>query len=413
MIKSYVNVIGCGFAGIECALFLAGHGIKVHLFDTGITYKNHTFIDHKLNPKQEMFDIVLARELSVLGSPLIRAEENLILEGFRGNRIEEVLRIGKEMVRNNENIQYFQACVHEINPEEINIIATGPYTDKGMYDYLYKNLGAMRCFDHMPVFPILDNVDMSVLYTKESCPDCYFLPLNNAEYSLFVTTISRMVKEELENVPNFKIMPNTIEDLILGGKDNLRNIAFNAVLMTQFKERPYAVIKLRKNQNGLVINDFFTNLSYSRQLEIFRSLKGFTNASIIQQAGSINVCYLNSKFVINDYHQSLQNERLFFAGGILGLDGWIECVASGLYAGIMVNKYFQSMRMVKLPSDMCLGRLSDKLLQSESTRPKPYLCDFDFNKNDFSEDGSLKTMFDRSLRALERFKEEYRNGKYV
>ena len=34
-----VNVIGSGYAGIECALFLAGHGIKVHLFDDEKTYQ--------------------------------------------------------------------------------------------------------------------------------------------------------------------------------------------------------------------------------------------------------------------------------------------------------------------------------------------------------------------------------------
>ena len=29
--RSFINVIGCGYAGIECALFLAGHGHKVHI----------------------------------------------------------------------------------------------------------------------------------------------------------------------------------------------------------------------------------------------------------------------------------------------------------------------------------------------------------------------------------------------
>ena len=30
---TFVNVIGCGYAGMECALFLASLGIKVHVFD--------------------------------------------------------------------------------------------------------------------------------------------------------------------------------------------------------------------------------------------------------------------------------------------------------------------------------------------------------------------------------------------
>ena len=71
---------------------------------------------------------------------------------------EILLEIGKDMVKHNENIEYFEACVHEINPKEVTIIATGPNTDKKMFDFLLKQFGSMRCFSHMPVYPVLKKI---------------------------------------------------------------------------------------------------------------------------------------------------------------------------------------------------------------------------------------------------------------
>ena len=165
--RSFINVIGCGYAGIECALFLAGHGHKVHIFDACKEYKDYCN-DCDFAKKREVNEALLSRELSLLGSPLIKAEEQLLLKGYNKKDLPEILlEIGKDMVKHNENIEYFEACVHEINPKEVTIIATGPNTDKKMFDFLLKQFGSMRCFSHMPVYPVLKKIDESRLLQKE------------------------------------------------------------------------------------------------------------------------------------------------------------------------------------------------------------------------------------------------------
>ena len=69
-----VNVIGCGFAGIETALFLAGHGVKVHVFDCGRTY------DDQIEANTDAGDLYALEKIAVLEN--LDATEDEINEEF-------------------------------------------------------------------------------------------------------------------------------------------------------------------------------------------------------------------------------------------------------------------------------------------------------------------------------------------
>ncbi len=411
--RSFINVIGCGFAGIECALFLAGHGHKVHIFDASKEYKDYNDMQCDFAKKREVNEALLRRELSLLGSPLIKAEEELILKGYNKEDISSILlAIGKDMVKHNENIEYFEACVHEINPKEVTIIATGPNTDSQMFDFLLKQFGAMRCFSHMPVYPVVKKIDEEKLLKKDDDEQNLYLPLNYQEYIDFINHIVKGLNEEVDS-DNFKIVENTMEDLVDKGKDCLKNYAMIPVLLDGAIEKPYAVLKLRKTEKGYRIEEISSKFDLINQMQVFSSLNGFANSIIVKKADSLDICFLNSRYVVNQFHQCFQNDNIFFAGSILGITGYVDCIASGLYTAFNVNKYFNDKRMIPLPKNTCIGSLAKRIVSSASTKPQPYIDDYGIIEDNFDDDEIISKTFGKSIDALAQFKEEYLNGKYV
>ena len=150
-----VNVTGSGYAGIECALFLAGHGIKVHLFDDEKTYQFDELsqkFECNSTKKRKIFEKVLFKELRLFGSPLARIEVSDD-EFLTTKHCMEMFRRGKELLLNNPNVQIFQTNIHEINPNEITVIATGHSTNERLMNFLSYYFGNMNCFSKMMIYP--------------------------------------------------------------------------------------------------------------------------------------------------------------------------------------------------------------------------------------------------------------------
>lgn len=414
--QQVVNVIGCGFAGIECALFLAGHGIKVHVFNVKRKYNcNCPYCSGaKISSKEELFEGLLKRELVLLGSPLMKEEERLRREGFKGCISEKLLQYGENLVKNNKNIEYFEACIHQLNPKEINIIATGGYTDEGMYEFLLNKYGSMRCFKNFQINPVFMNVDLNKLYQREGDDDHYFLPLDYMEYLQFINSVVK-VMNRLGKAFSKDLVENTMEELVCKGKDCLKNYAMMPIYLSQLSHKPYAVLTFKKVENGLMLDGISSKLDGESQLEIFQNLKGFENAILVQKADVKSSVYINAKYVVNEYNQSMQDEKIFFAGSILGIDNYVDCIASGIYTAMNVNKYYSGYRMVELPNNCCIGSLAQKIISTNLLKRNGNFENYDIidKQADYSSPKVIEFLFNRSIESLAKFKEEYIYGKHV
>ena len=386
----FVNVIGCGFAGIEAALFLAGHGVKVHVFNA---FNRDIAFDEENNLSE--FDLLLQKELSFLGSPLAKAKEV-------GLNDKELLDFGLKMVNDNENIEFFEADIAQINPSEVNLIATGNSTSENMFGFLQDKLGSMRILNNMPAFAVVENVGELLLYKNKAKENEWLYPLTEKEYLLFINK----VVDEINKLKDKNFVRGTIEYLVDKGRDVLRNSSIPPVGIDGIS-KPYATIRLKRAKNGFEIQNFATNLSKSAQSRIICSLIPFKNAIIKKEASVTQGSYINSKYVVNGFCQSKLEENLFFCGGILGLKTVPECMASGLMAGLNILKHICDQRKVMLPQKTAIGKIAQTLTcmeeyHSQTAKTLEYLTE-NCSRNDF----------DASKIELEKFKGEYINGKYV
>lgn len=411
--RLFVNVIGCGYAGCECALSLAEKGLKVHVFDDRDIVKRQNDEGLEFATKKQFADKLLKKELEFLGSKLIKIEKELESQGLCDSQI--LLEKAREKVKNNPNIRFFDMTVKELNFDEINVVATGPQTNKELFDHLVQTFGARKCFDCFPVFAMVENLDEKLFCHKG---ENLYLPLSYNEYIDFVNTIILKLNFEILAKGNMPAKA-TIEYMAMKDKDMLRNEYMAPIYLENCPQRPYAVLKLEKTGQVYQISGFSSQLSTEAQKAILLSLKGFKGCMLVRAGQTKQNCYINAPYMINEFCQSEKISNLFFAGNIAGVFGQTESIANGLYVANNVFSYYNEKRFVKLPDKTCLGFMMQKIIKTNNfnySKFEPIFADYDIIESEqkfASQFEKEKFLIFRSKFLLEKYKEELKNGKYV
>ena len=100
-------------------------------------------------------------------------------------------------------------------------------------------------------------------------------------------------------------------------------------------KRPYAVVQLRQdNKEGNLYNivGFQTNLKFGEQKRVFSMIPGLENANFEKYGVMHRNTYINSPSVLNSIYNMKENENIFFAGQITGVEGYVESISSGFLA---------------------------------------------------------------------------------
>ena len=81
---------------------------------------------------------------------------------------------------------------------------------------------------------------------------------------------------------------------------------------------------------------FQTHLTWPAQKKVIQMIPGLENAEIIRYGVMHRNTYIESPKVLNNAFQSMKYPKLFFAGQISGVEGYVESAASGLNAAIQM-----------------------------------------------------------------------------
>ena len=124
---------------------------------------------------------------------------------------------------------------------------------------------------------------------------------------------------------------------------------------------PYAVVQLRQdNKEGTLYNivGFQTHLKFGEQKRVFSMIPGLENAEFVRYGVMHRNTFINSPDLLNCHYQTKKNEKIFFAGQITGVEGYVESAASGLAAGINIAKLVNGEDMVTFPRETAIGGLA-------------------------------------------------------
>ena len=379
-----IIVIGGGLAGSEAALQIAKRKIKVKLYEMKpVKYS-------EAHSNQNLAEVVcsnsfksnlltnacglLKEELRILGSELIPIADNVSVPAGQALAVdrEKFSEEVTKLIEKNEYIEIIREEITKIPEDAIVIIATVPLTSEKLSTKIAELTGNDKLYFYDAAAPIVekDSIDMNIAfygdrYTQERGKDedveewkerikgqegSYInLPMNKEEYEAFY---NELINAEIVTLHEFEkreifegCMP--IEIMAKRGIDTLRFGPLKPVGFTDLRtgRRPYAVIQLRQdNQEGNLYNivGFQTNLKFGEQKRVFSMIPGLEKANFIKYGVMHRNTYINSTMVLDNTYNMKNNRRIFFAGQITGVEGYVESISSGFVAGINACKIYEA-----------------------------------------------------------------------
>ena len=145
----------------------------------------------------------------------------------------------------------------------------------------------------------------------------------------------KVVLHEFEKREIFEgCMP--IEVMAARGEDSLRFANFKPVGLGG-EHKYYAVLQLRKeNSDGTAFNlvGCQTNLKFGEQKRVFSIIPALKQAEFLRYGVMHRNTFLNSPDCLNADFSLKTNGKVFFAGQITGVEGYVESAASGILAAV-------------------------------------------------------------------------------
>jgi len=375
--KPFVTVIGAGLAGVEASYQLAKRGIPVRLYEMK---KLHHSPAHQSDAFAELVcsnsfrsDAIenavglLKAELRLLDSVVMRiADINRVPAGtsLAVDRIAFSDQL-TEIIRHHPLIDVFDAEMCVIPDGEV-IIATGPLTSEPLFADLKKVTGEDTLYFFDAAAPVImgDSIDMTIAYQKSrydkgeaSYRNC---PMTKGEYDHWYNELVKaqcVIPKDYELKVFEGCMP--FEEMAKRGRETLLYGPMKPVgLEMPSGIQPYAVVQLRMDDIfGKLYNivGFQTHLTFSEQLRIVRMIPGLANAKIVRYGVMHKNTYINAPKIIDECYQIKKEPRIFIAGQLSGVEGYVESVGSGMIAALnMVRRITKEPKLV-FPRETALG----------------------------------------------------------
>ncbi|MCS7065343.1 MAG: FAD-dependent oxidoreductase, partial [Fimbriimonadales bacterium] len=135
-------------------------------------------------------------------------------------------------------------------------------------------------------------------------------------------------------------------------------------------KRPYAVLQLRPENNERTLYSLVacqTRLKWGEQKRVFRLVPGLEDAEFVRYGVVHRNTYLDSPRLLMPTLQFREDTRLFFAGQLVGVEGYIESAASGIIAGLNAARLAVGKPPITPPRETVIG----SLLHYIATYPHP------------------------------------------
>jgi methylenetetrahydrofolate--tRNA-(uracil-5-)-methyltransferase len=381
-----VHVIGGGLAGTEAAFQLAERGVRVVLFEmrpvrTTPAHQTDRFAElvcsNSLKSDQApSASWLLKEELRRLGSLAMRAAEAARVPGGHALTVDREI-FGEEITRAMETHPFIEVLREEacgIDPDAVTIVASGPLTSSTLAGEIGRITGSERLYFYDSISPIVDadSVDLSIAFrasrygkSLDGTDDYLNCPMNRVEYERFVAEllVGQAADAHIaEDATPFFESCLPVEEIARRGKDTLRFGPMKPMGLDDPRtgRRPYAVVQLRQEDlraGSWNMVGFQNHLKFGEQRRIFRTIPGLERAEFLRYGQIHRNTYINGPALLTSNLQLRSDPKVFFAGQISGVEGYVESIATGFIAGCQAAAYVAGHVLRTFPRESALGSL--------------------------------------------------------
>lgn len=414
-------MIGGGFAGVEAAWALAEAGVRVTLAEMRPV---------KMTPAHKTGDLaelvcsnsfksdapaaashLLKEEMRRMGSLIMRAAEAAKVPAGAALAVDRDIfaREVTDAIASHPNITLVREEIAAPPDGMPAIIATGPLTSEALSAFIATITGDEYLYFYDAIAPIIEteSIDMDKVYhaSRYDKGDGGYLncAMDQEQYYAFVDALlaaERVEGHDFEKLHLFEgCMP--IEEMAKRGRETLAFGPLKPVGLNDPKtgKRMYAVAQMRQENMaatmyGLV--GFQTRLKYGEQQRVFRMLPGLETAEFAQFGAMHRNTYINSPRILDATLRVRAGERgregegergagfvsspapplsqsppLYFAGQLVGVEGYVESAATGIVAGRALAAELHGKTMRPLPEETILGALCKHVSGSDPDAFQP------------------------------------------
>ena len=396
-----ITVIGAGLAGSEAAWQLAERGIKVTLYEmrphvTSPAHHTDGFAELVCSNSLRAGNIenavgLLKEEMRRLGSLIMTCADATAVPAGGALAVDRhrFSQMVTEKVSNHPNITVKREELKEIPKEGTVIVATGPLTSPALSEAIKELTGTGDFYFYDAAAPIVTaeslNYDKVFAASRYDKGDADYLncPMTKEEYESFwnaLTTAEAVQPKDFEKEIYFEgCMP--VEIMASRGIDTLRFGPLKPVGLVDKRTgvESYAVVQLRKeNKEATMFNlvGFQTHLKWGEQKRVFGMIPGLEKAEFVRYGVMHRNTYLNSPSLLAPTFALKADSRLYFAGQMTGVEGYLESAASGFMAGVQAARALAGEAPIDFPRTTALGGLAHYVSEYEGSDFQPMNINF-------------------------------------
>ncbi len=395
-----VTVVGGGLAGCEAAWALAERGVDVTLLEmrplvgtpahqTGRLAElvcSNTFKSIELGNAHGL----LKAELRGLGSLLLTCADEARVPGGSALAVDRDVfaQAAERRVLAHPRIRVVREEADTLPSP--GVVATGPLTSPRLAAAIAARLGTASLAFYDAIAPIVssESLDHARLYAlsrygKGEGDDYLNAPMTRDEYEGFIDALiagDQFTAHEFDAVPYFEgCMP--IEEMARRGRETPRFGPMKPVGLPDPRSgrEPHAVVQLRREDKGgqmWNLVGFQTRLRISEQKRVFGTIPGLAEAEFLRFGSLHRNSYLNSPACLGPALTARDDDQLFFAGQLTGVEGYTESLGTGLLAGINLARRLEGRPAAVPPPTTMLGGLYRYLREADPAHFQPMNANF-------------------------------------
>ena len=432
-----IIVVGAGMAGSEAAWQAASRGIKVDLYEmrpvkNTPAHKTDLFAELVCSNSLRGAGLenavgVLKEEMRRLGSIIMEAADATKVPAGGALAVDRLgfSRYITEKVTNHPLINVIHRELEEIPYEDnaVTIVASGPLTEGKLAEKIGELMGQEYLYFYDAAAPIvtLESIDMTKAWkaSRYGKGEAAYIncPMNKEEYHKFWTELVNSEKAPTHNFEKEKFFEGCmpVEEMASRGEDTLLFGPLKPVGLENPADGklPYAVVQLRQdNADGTLYNivGFQTHLKWPEQRRVFGMIPGLENAEFVRYGVMHRNTFINSPETMRPTMQFKDNDNLFFAGQMTGVEGYVESASCGLVSGINAARICKGLEPVVFPQETAHGSLCHYITTAPAKHFQPMNVNFGIMSpiKEKIRDKKLKKqrIAERALETLEKFKEQ-------
>ena len=391
-----VTVVGGGLAGVEAAWQAARAGARVRLHEMRPVKQTPAHRTDKLA------EIVCSNSLksdepgtaSYLLKEELRRAGSLVMEAAAATRVPAgaALAVDRqqfaehitERIEDNPQIEIVREEMTAIPRDAITIIATGPLTSDVLTWEIMKLTGDDQMYFYDAIAPIVaaDSVDQAIAFRAarygKGGDDYLNCPFDEEQYARFYEALIEANSVPLQRFEETRWFESClpIEELARRGVDTLRYGPMKPVGLVDPRNgrEPYAAVQLRQENlmaDAYSMVGFQNHLRYGDQARVLRTIPGLARAEFLQFGQIHRNTYIDAPRMLAATMQMREHQRIFFAGQITGVEGYVESVAMGWLAGRNAVRLLRGEELLIAPARSAIGALARYVSGAEKKDYQP------------------------------------------